>query len=178
MTKIRVATDWLAGCSGCHMSLLDMDEKLVELMKRIEITSSPITDLKTPHQVDVAIVEGAVANSANVKVLKELREQAKTLIALGDCACFGGLPTLRNPLDATEVLRRGYVETTSTEDGHIPTDSELARLLDDVLPINQIVKVDVYIPGCPPSAKAIYYALSELLEGRVPVLTGDNLRFD
>jgi len=178
MAKVKVATEWLAGCAGCHMSVLDLDERLVQLTSLIRITSSPITDLKKPRKVDVAIVEGAVANSSNVETLKELREQSQILIAIGDCACFGGIPTMRNTVDKSEVLRYAYIESPSTRDGEIPSSPELAKLLDNVLPVNQVVKVDFYLPGCPPSADAIYFALSELLAGRVPVLAGDNLRFD
>lgn len=178
MAKVKVATEWLAGCAGCHMSVLDLDERLVQLTELIRITSSPITDLKKPKKVEVGIVEGAVANTSNVEVLRELREQAQILIALGDCACFGGIPTMRNTLDKAEVLRYAYVESPSTRDGAIPSSPELAKLLDKVLPVDQVVKVDFYIPGCPPSADVIYYALSELLAGRTPVLAGDRLRFD
>lgn len=178
MAKVKVATEWLQGCAGCHMSLLDIDERLVALTEAVEITSSPITDLKKPHAVDVGIVEGCVANTTNAEVLREMREQCKILIALGDCACFGGIPAMRNLASKEEALRRGYVETESTVDGAIPDDEELAVLFDEVKALNQVVKVDVHIPGCPPSADAIYYALSELLAGRMPVLTGDNLRYD
>lgn len=178
MAKVKIATEWLSGCAGCHMSVLDLDERLVALTELVEITSSPITDLKHPHAVDVGIVEGAVANTANVQVLKEMREQCKILIALGDCACFGGIPSMRNSLSKEECLRRAYVESDSTVDGVVPDDEELASLLDSVKPAHEIVKVDLHVPGCPPSADAIYYALSELLAGRTPVLAGENLRYD
>lgn len=178
MGKVKLASDWLCGCAGCHMSLLDLDERLVALTNAVEITSTPITDFKRPHQVDVGILEGAIANSANEAVAIEMREQSKILIAMGDCACFGGIPSMRNMNDVNECLRVGYVETASTVDGTVPNDPELAVLTDKVKAVKDVVKVDLQLPGCPPSADAIYYALSELVAGRMPVLEGDNLRYD
>jgi NAD-reducing hydrogenase small subunit len=178
MAKVKIATEWLQGCAGCHMSVLDIDERIVALTQAVEITSSPITDLKKPHQVDVGIVEGCVANTTNLEVLKEMREQCKILVALGDCACFGGIPSMRNTIDKEEALRRAYVESESTVDGVVPQHEDLASLLDGVKALNEVVKVDLNIPGCPPSADAIFYALSELVAGRMPVLAGENLRYD
>ncbi|MHB1004332.1 MAG: NADH-quinone oxidoreductase subunit B family protein [Chloroflexota bacterium] len=178
MAKVKIASDWLCGCAGCHMSLLDLDERLVALTEYIELASTPVTDLKRPHEVDVGILEGGIANTANVAVAKEMRAQCKVLISFGDCACFGGIPAMRNAMDKEECLRRGYIETESTVDGVIPDDPELATLLDKVQPVHEVAKVDFHLPGCPPPADAIYYALSELVAGRVPVLSGDNLRYD
>lgn len=179
MAKVKVATDWLAACAGCHMSVLDMDERLVQLLDKIELTSTPITDLKHPPKegVTVGILTGAVSNTTNIEVAKQMRERCQILIALGDCAVFGGIVTMRNFFDMDEALRRAYVETESTVDGKIPCSEELGTPVR-VSAVNNIVKVDIHIPGCPPSPDAIYYALSELLEGRVPVLTGDNLKYD
>jgi len=179
--KVKLATDWLDVCSGCHMSLLDIDERIVELVKHVEFTSSPITDLKHPPKegVDVGILTGAVSNTHQVEVTKEMRERCKILIAVGDCAVFGGICTMRNFWDKEEVLRRGYVETESTdEEGMVPRSDELGKLLDRVKAVNEVVKVDVHIPGCPPPADALWYALTELLAGRIPVLTGDNLTYE
>lgn len=179
MAKVKVATDWLAACAGCHMSLLDMDERLVQLLDKMELTSTPITDLKHPPKegVTVGILTGAVSNTTNIQVVKEMRERCQILVALGDCAVFGGIVSMRNFFDMDEALKRAYVETESTVDGKIPCSEELGRPVR-VCAVNNIVKVDIHIPGCPPSPDAIYYALSELLEGRVPVLTGDNLKYD
>ena len=176
--KVKVATVWLAGCSGCHMSFLDLDENLVELSKWIEITSSPITDVKEPPEVDVGLVEGAVANSHNEHVLKELRARSKILIALGDCACFGGVTAMRNMVEKDEALRRGYIETESTVDGAIPNDPTLPVLNDKVRPISEFVQVDLHVPGCPPPAAVIGFAIKELLAGRTPKLSHDQIHFD
>ena len=157
------------------MSILDIDERIVELLKHVELTSSPITDLKHPPEegVDVGILTGAVGNEEEAHDAQEMRERAKTLIALGDCAVFGGICTMRNFFDKDEVLRRGYVETESTVDGAIPEHEDLAPLTERVMSVDQVVPVDIYLPGCPPNADAIWYVLSELIAGRMPKLEGD-----
>jgi NAD-reducing hydrogenase small subunit len=174
--KVTIASDWLAGCAGCHMSLLDMDERLIGLLERIQITSTPITDLKHPPQagVDVGILEGAVNNSATEATAKLMRARCRCLVALGDCAVFGGVPAMRNSACAKAALRRAYIESESTVDGQIPLSPDIAAI-QDVRPIDRVVPVDVYLPGCPPSADAIVFVIRELLEGRVPCLTGANL---
>ena len=181
MAKVKVATDWLDVCSGCHMSFLDIDEHLVELLKSVEITSSPITDLKHPPEegVDVGILSGAVSNTHQEATTKEMRERSRILVAIGDCAVFGGICTMRNFFDTEEVLEFGYVKSASTDaSGAVPRSPELGKLLDRVMAVNEVVKVDVHIPGCPPPADAIWYAVTELLQGRIPVLTGDNLTYE
>jgi NAD-reducing hydrogenase small subunit len=176
--KIKVATVWLGGCSGCHMSFLDLDERLVDLTKLIEITASPITDVKVIPDVDVGIVEGAVCNEENEHVLRTLRSRCKVMIALGDCAITGNIPALRNQFKLGEVLKRGFVETESTQVGNVPGSSAVPRLLNKVRPIQEFVRVDVHIPGCPPDADTIWYALTELLAGRVPKWNEKNLCYD
>ncbi len=178
MSKARVATIWLGGCSGCHMSFLDMDEWLIDLAGRIELTASPISDLKEIPEVDVGIVEGTVCNDENIEVLRDLRSKSKTLVAIGDCAAYGGISAMRNQYPLDEVYRRAYIETESTMLGDVPGDGLLPELLEQARPIQEIVKVDAYIPGCPPSADNIRYALTELLEGRIPVWTEDRIHYD
>jgi NAD-reducing hydrogenase small subunit len=181
MAKVKVATDWLDICSGCHMAFLDIDERIVELLNHVEITSSPITDLKHPPKegVTVGILSGSVSNDHQLEVAEEMRERCKILIALGDCAVFGGICTMRNFFDKDEVLRTGYIETASTdENGFVPTSPELAKLFDRVMALNEAVKVDVHIPGCPPPADAIWFALTELLAGRIPELKDENLTYE
>ena len=150
------------------MSLLDIDERILELAKLVEFTATPITDIKRPPEVDIALIEGAVANEENVEVLKLYRKQAKFLIALGDCAIFGNLPAMRNMFTLQECLEEAFLDTVSTVNGVIPTGPDLPRLLPKVLPVPQVVKVDYCIPGCPPDAEAIWFVLTELLAGRVP----------
>jgi NAD-reducing hydrogenase small subunit len=179
MSKIKIATDWLAACAGCHMSLLDMDERLVQLLDKIEITSSPITDLKHPPRegVTVGVLTGTVNNTAHLEVARVMRERCQLLVALGDCSVLGGVPLMRNQCNMEEALRRAYIETESTVDGMIPRSEELATPIF-ARPLDQVVKVDVYLPGCPPSADAIYFVFSELLEGRMPVLKDQTLKYD
>lgn len=178
MAKPKVATIWLCGCAGCHMSFLDLDERLFDLAQVAEITSTPVTDIKKPPPVDVGLVEGGVANTDNEHFLRMLRDNAKFLIALGDCACTGNIPAMRNMFPVEEVLERGYVYTESTQIGEIPHSEELPVLYDKVRPISEVVKVDYFIPGCPPDADTIFYVLTELVAGRVPVLKDETLRYD
>ena len=174
--KPTIASDWLAGCAGCHMSLLDIDERLVTVLQHATLTATPITDLKQPAKegVTVGILEGAVANSANEEVAIRMRQRSKILIAMGDCACFGGVPALRNGVCLCDALKRAYVETESTVDGQIPNDPELATM-QPVRAVNQVVDVDIHLPGCPPPPDAIFYVIAELLAGRTPKLEGLNL---
>lgn len=181
MGKITIATDWLAACAGCHMSLLDVDERILQLLEHVTFTSSPITDLKHPPRegVAVGILTGAVSNTHNVEVARRMRERCKLLVALGDCATFGGIVATRNLVGTRAALRCAYIESESTVDGLIPGSPELGVPLDHVTGVAEVVPVDVYVPGCPPSADAIFFALSELLAGRVPlVLPPEHFKYD
>jgi NAD-reducing hydrogenase small subunit len=161
---IRLATAWLGGCSGCHMSLLDLDEALLDLAQRIDLVYSPLMDVKEfPEGVDVVLVEGAVANEENLELAHELRERSALVVSLGDCAVNGNVTAMRNPLgDPQAVLQRVYVDQV-TRDGVVP-DQVVPRLLDKVLPLHQVIKVDAYLPGCPPSAERIGTVLTALLD--------------
>ena len=176
--KVKVATAWLGGCSGCHMSFLDLDERLVELVKLVDITASPITDVKEIPKVDVGIIEGAVCNEENEHVLRTMRAQCKVLIALGDCAITGNIPALRNQFQLKDCLVRAYEQTESTKISCIPNDPIVPVLNAKARPLQEVVKVDFSIPGCPPDADTIWYALTELLAGRTPQWNEKNLRYD
>lgn len=179
MSKPKVASDWMAGCAGCHMSLLDMDERIVKIVELVDLRSSPITDLKHPDEtgVDVGILEGGINNTSNEEVAHQMRKRCKILVALGDCAVFGGVPAMRNFFALQETLRRAYVETESTDaEGKIPDDPELARPTR-VRSVQEVVPVDIFVPGCPPDADTIYYVLSELAQGRKPVLKDEKLHW-
>jgi NAD-reducing hydrogenase small subunit len=177
MAKPKISTDWLAGCAGCHMSLLDIDERIITVAELADIRSTPITDLKQPDAsgVDVGILEGGVNNTANEEVVHRMRSRCKTLVALGDCAVFGGVPAMRNFFTIEEALRRAYIETESTDsEGKIPDDPELA-IPTKVRALSEIVTVDIFVPGCPPDADTIFYVISELVQGRKPVLKDEKL---
>ena len=167
--KQRLATVWLGGCSGSHMSLLDMDERLLDLSDRIELVYGPLTDIKEfPENVHITLVEGAVDNADNEMKIRRVHERTKILVALGDCPVTGNVPSMRNQFTNDDVLQRAYVEQ-ATQDKGIPKEN-VPTLLTHVRPIHSVVKVDFFIQGCPPPADVIHFALTELLEGRRPEL--------
>ena len=170
--KPRLATAWLGGCSGCHMSFLDLDERLIELAGVADVCYSPIADVKEfPEDVDIALVEGAVANTDHLHHLRLIRRRSKILVAFGDCAVTGNVTALRNLFSVEDILQRAYRES-NVVDG-VPTGSDIVpRLLDRVLRLHDVVPVDYYLPGCPPSAQTIYDFVSDLLAGRTPVSEG------
>ena len=172
--KVTVATTWLQGCSGCHIALLDLHAGLLDLLALIDIRYSTIVDVKEVPRVDVALIEGAVGNEENEHLLKTIRERSTTLIALGTCACFGGLPGLRNLHSVEDTIDCAYRDAPNTVGG-IPGDDAIPRLTPTVRPLDQVVKVDYTIPGCPPRPEAIFETLAALLQGREPVMKTRNL---
>lgn len=177
--KIKVATTSLAGCFGCHMSFLDIDERLLELLELVEFDRSPLTDIKTCGPCDLGIIEGGVCNAENVHVLREFRKNCKTLVAIGACAINGGLPAQRNQLDLRDILEEVYHTSVGLAQGSdIPNDPELPLPLNKVHPIHEVVKIDYFLPGCPPSADAIWKFLTDLIAGRTPKLGHGLLRYD
>jgi NAD-reducing hydrogenase small subunit len=169
MEKARIATLWLDGCSGCHMSLLDMDERLLQIAGKIELVYSPVVDAKEfPDNVDLTLVEGAIANEEDLEKIKRVRAKSKLLVSLGDCAVTGNVPAMRNNFVLEDVLKRGYVDNATANKG-APT-KEVPKLEPKVIPLHECVSVDLFVPGCPPSADLIYFVLSEVLAGRVPDL--------
>ncbi|MFN6961350.1 MAG: NADP oxidoreductase [Rhodocyclaceae bacterium] len=177
--KLRVATTSLAGCFGCHMSFLDIDERLFELLELIEFDRTPFTDIKRCGPCDIGLIEGGVCNAENVQVLREFRKQCRTLVAVGACAINGGLPAQRNHLDLRDILAAVYeTEGGLARGARIPNDPELPLPLDRVHPIHEVVKVDYFLPGCPPSGDAIWKFLTDLIAGRTPTLGHGLLHYD
>jgi NAD-reducing hydrogenase small subunit len=171
MSRPRIATAWLDGCSGCHMSLLDMDEALVELAGQVDVVYSPTVDIKVfPEGVDVTLVEGAVSSEDDVHKIRTIRARTRVLVALGDCAVTGNVPSMRNLFQTADVLDRAYVENATVQPGR-PT-VEVPTLCAKVRPMHEVVKVDVFVPGCPPPPAAIAFTVTELLAGRTPDPSG------
>lgn len=168
--KKRVATVWLAGCSGCHMSFLDIDERILDVAQLADIVRSPIVDGKEFPDVDVTLVEGALASDEHLAEIRHIRAKTKILVSFGDCAVTGNVATLRNPFSKEEVLKHSYIGLPSNDQGFVPNGAEIQKLIDTVVPLHDVVKVDYYIPGCPPSADLIFYVLFELLNDRQPNL--------
>ena len=170
MSKLRLATVWLDGCSGCHMSILDMDERLLDLAEKVELVYGPLVDAKIfPNDVDITLVEGAVSSEEDLHKIEIIRSRTRTLISLGDCTVTANVPSMRNPFGVKAVGDRAYRENATLEAG-LP-DEDIPALLDRVRPVHEVVPVDLFVPGCPPAADVIFYVLTELLEGRTPELS-------
>jgi NAD-reducing hydrogenase small subunit len=168
-TKLRFATAWLAGCSGCHMSFLDLDERLIDLADLVELVYSPIADVKEfPENVDVALVEGAVANLDNLHLARQIRANSRLVVSFGDCAVTGNVPSLRNRLGVDDLLTAVYHEGPGQ--APLAPGGVMPKLLPKVLPLHQVIAVDAFIPGCPPDPERIWAAVSALLAGEPVVL--------
>ncbi len=154
------------------MSFLDMDERLIDLAKKITLVYSPLADVKDfPEDVAVTLIEGAVANVDQKAMLLKVRSRTKVLVSLGDCAVTGNVTALRNGWQHSDqaILERAYADPSNL---HAQIPHLVPKLLTHARPLHEIVKVDHYIPGCPPNADLIYYVLTELLAGRTPVMEG------
>ena len=174
MNKLRLATVWLGGCSGCHMSFLDLDEWLIDLAGRVNVVYSPIADVKAyPENVDVALVEGAVAKEDHLHMIRLVRARTNLLISFGDCAVTGNVTALRNSRGSAETILQLVYGWSAGSRGQLPNeDGVVPALLDRVLPLHAVVPVDVYLPGCPPPAGRIRAVLEQVLAGTTPRLGG------
>ena len=176
--KIRLATAWLGGCSGCHMSFLDLDEKLIALAELAELVYSPIADVKEfPENVDVTLVEGAVTNVDNLELAKQIRERSNIVVSFGDCAVTGNVTSLRNRLKVDDLLTKVYQAGPGAAPKGGEADKVMPALLPRAYPLHQVIEVDVYIPGCPPEPDRIWAAVSALLSGNPVVLEPEMRRF-
>jgi NAD-reducing hydrogenase small subunit len=172
MSRKKLATVWLGGCSGCHMSLLDIDERILDVAKLADIVKSPIVDGKEFPEVDIALVEGAITSDEHLREIKHIRKNAKILIAFGDCAVMTNVTGMRNYFPLKEVMDAAYAKAISNDrEGGIPDHPALMKLIDKVQPLQEVVKVDFVLPGCPPSADTIFYVLFEFLNDRIPNLS-------
>jgi NAD-reducing hydrogenase small subunit len=182
MGKPVLATTSLAGCFGCHMSILDIDERILELIELVDFNKSPIDDIKIfSRKVDIGIIEGGCCNSENVKVLKDFRKNCQILVSLGECAIMGGLPAMRNGIPLKECFEEVYLKCLSVranEKEIIPNDEELPLILNKVYPCHEIVKIDYFLPGCPPRADLIWDTLVALIKGKEPLLAYETFKYD
>ena len=170
MSKIRLATAWLDGCSGCHMSLLDIDEGIIAVAAKADLVYGPLVDTQQfPENVDVTLVEGAVSSQEDLRLVQTIRKRSRLLVALGDCAVTSNVPAMRNTVPVKKLLERIYVDGVQENPG-VPAEG-VPSLLRNALPVHEVVKVDLHVPGCPPRPDAIMHVISELLEGRKPDLT-------
>ena len=178
---LRIATVWFGGCSGCHMSFLDLDEFLIELAGKAEIVFSPIMDVKEyPEQVDVCLIEGAICNEDNLELLHEVRTRTKVLVSFGDCAVTANVPAIRNQLglgNAESVLQKAYIESAQLNPGLPKEPGIVPALLERVMPLHEVVYVNYFLPGCPPPADRIKALLVQVLNGETPKLEGPQLKF-
>ena len=180
-SKPLVATTSLAGCFGCHMSLLDIDERILQLIELVEFHKSPIDDIKEFSQrCAVGMIEGGCCNEHNVEVMRDFRANCDLLISVGDCATMGGVPAMRNTVPLYECFAEAYLDgpTVYNQTRIIPSDAELPLLLDQVYPCHEVVKMDYHIPGCPPAADALWQALTALLSGSEIALPYGMLKYD
>jgi len=177
--KLKLASCSLAGCFGCHMSLLDIDERIIELLEQVELSRTPLNDIKScAPDCDLGLIEGGVCNTENIAVLRNFRANCKIIVAVGSCAINGGVPALRNSIDVKDCLDEAYLNGIGLVNAQIPIDKELPYLLEKVYPIHEVIKVDYFLPGCPPPADAFWKILSDLLNGKEPELPYDLLHFD
>ncbi|OGP56603.1 MAG: NADP oxidoreductase [Deltaproteobacteria bacterium RBG_13_61_14] len=181
MDKPKVATASLAGCFGCHMSLLDIDDRILKLIQLVDFDKSPVDDIKKfTDRCAVGLIEGGCANEENVKVLQDFRRHCDLLIAIGECAIMGGLPAMRNGIPVQECLAEAYQKgpTVHNPSQQIPNDPELPLILDRVYPAHEVVKIDYQLPGCPPPADTLWEALVALLNGKPLHLPYELIKYD
>jgi len=181
MDKPKIATASLAGCFGCHMALLDIDDRILKLIALVDFDKSPVDDIKKfTGRCLVGLIEGGCSNEENVKVLRDFRKHCDILISVGDCAIMGGLPAMRNGIPLAECLNEAYCSGPSVYNpsGRVPNDPELPLILDRVYPLDEIVKIDYRLPGCPPPADTLWEALTALLGGKPLNLAYELVKYD
>lgn len=181
MAKPKIATTSLAGCFGCHMSLLDIDDRILKLIELVDFDKSPVDDIKKfTGPCAVGLIEGGVANEENARVLRDFRKHCAVLISVGDCAIMGGLPAMRNTIPLKECFAEAYLNGPSVynPDQQIPNDAEIPLLLDKVYPCHEVVKIDYHLPGCPPSADTLWEALVALLTDKPVELPYELIKYD
>jgi NAD-reducing hydrogenase small subunit len=167
MKKVKVATVWLDGCSGCHMSLLDMDAAIISLSRKIDLVYGPLVDAQEfPEGVDVTLVEGAVSSQDDLNKIQKIRQRSTILISMGDCAVTGNVPGMRNSIPVQKLLQSIYVD--GAEERKVVPSDRVPALLRQARPLREFVKVDFCLPGCPPPSRTIVGVINDLLEDKKP----------
>ena len=167
MDKVRVGTTWLDACSGCHMSFLDIDDRILELADRIDMVYGPLVDAKEiPEEVDLFLISGSVSTDQEIEEVREIRDNSRIVASLGDCAVTSNVPAMRNAKGPEVALEHAYEETADVQNT-IP-HQDIPHLLKRARPVHEVIEVDEYIQGCPPNADLIFLILSEMIEGRIP----------
>ncbi len=179
MARAKIATAHLTGCFGCHMSLLDLDERLLDLIQIVDLDKSPLDDIKEFRgPVDVGLIEGGCSSDENVHVLRSFRKHCRILVSVGECALTGGVPSMRNMAPLSQCLEEAYLKGPSVAVGSIPNDPDIPVMLDRVYPSHEVVRIDYFLPGCPPSADAFWQLLKALLSGKEPELPYQLIKYD
>ena len=181
MAKPKIATAHMAGCFGCHMSLLDIDERILDLVELVDFDKSPIDDIKEfSGRCAVGLIEGGCTTEDNVHTLQYFRDNCDVLISVGECAIMGGIPALRNLVPLRECLDEAFRNGPSVHNpqGHLPSDPDVPLMLDRVYPCHEVVKMDYFLPGCPPSAETLWQALNALLTDKPLALPYELIKYD
>jgi NAD-reducing hydrogenase small subunit len=181
MAKPKIATAHLTGCFGCHMTILDIDERILKLVELVDFDKSPVDDIKTfSGRCAIGLIEGGISNDDHIHVIQEFRRHCDVLVALGGCACNGDIPSMRNKVTLKECLDEAYLDGPSVHNPskQIPNDPEIPLLTDKVYPVNEVVKVDYYLPGCPPSAETVWQACVALLTNKPLELPYELVKYD
>lgn len=180
--KIKVSMISLCGCWGCTLSFLDVDERLLALLDKITILRCSLTDVKRiPERCAIGFIEGGVANEENIETLKHFRENCDILISVGACAIWGGVPAMRNMVELKDCLSEAYVNSPTAVAGAepvVPFHKKIPILTTKVYPCHEVVKMDYFLPGCPPSADAIFEVFDDLINGRPVDLPVSLNKFD
>jgi F420-non-reducing hydrogenase small subunit len=174
---VRLAEEWFAICGGCEVTILDIGEPLLDILKQVQIVHMPVlmdhklygqtgegTQMEIP-EAEVGMIAGGIRNEEHKKIAQEMRKKCKTLIALGSCACFGGIPALANQYATEEMLEKVYRGSVTTESNGLPKE-EIPALTDRVYAVHEVVKIDLALPGCPTTPEMVTGALLSLLGGK------------
>lgn len=166
--KVKLNIEWLSDCGGCHCAIVDLHEKILDVLKAVEIQRCPIlTDIKDYPHAKVGLVSGAIRTEHDRHAAEEMRKSCDLIIAFGTCAVYGGLPGAGCAHTREDILQTVYVKSPTTVPGAMP-ETHVSSMEATVTPLDEVIDVDLYLPGCPPHPAFIFDALIALIEGREP----------